>query len=77
MAWWYVAVFIVSLVVSYAISPKPESQPPPGLGDVKAPIAKEGVEIPVLFGTRRLDGPNVVWYGNVKAVAIMKKGGKK
>ena len=77
MVWWYVAVFIVALVVSYVTTPKPESQPPPGLGDVKSPVAEEGIEIPVLFGTRRLDGPNVVWYGDVKGVAIMKEGGKK
>lgn len=77
MAWWYLVVYIVALVIAVASMPKPESQPPPGLGDVKAPIAEEGVEIPVLFGTRRLDGPNVVWYGDVKAVAIMKGGGKK
>lgn len=75
--WWYVAVFIVALVVSYAMMPKPQSQPPAGLGDVKAPTAEEGREIPVLFGTRDLEGPNVVWYGHLKTVAIRKKGGKK
>lgn len=75
--WWYIAVFIVALVVSYAMAPKPQSQPPAGLGDVKAPTAEEGREIPVLFGTRDLEGPNVVWYGHLKTVAIKKKGGKK
>ncbi|MDX9698653.1 MAG: hypothetical protein RBT55_03685 [Rhodocyclaceae bacterium] len=75
--WWYIAVFIVALVVSYAMAPKPQSQPPAGLGDVKAPTAEEGREIPVLFGTRDLEGPNVVWYGDFRAVAIRKKGGKK
>lgn len=77
MVWWYVAVFIVALVVSYATMPKPDSGSPPGIGSVTSPVAEEGIEIPVLFGTRRLDGPNVVWYGDVKAVAIMKEGGKK
>lgn len=75
--WWYVAVFIVALVVSYAMTPKPQSQPPAGLGDIKAPTAEEGREIPVLFGTRDLESPNVVWYGDLKTVAIRKKGGKK
>lgn len=75
--WWYIAVFIVALVVSYAMAPKPQSQPPAGLGDIKAPTAEEGREIPVLFGTRDLEGPNVVWYGHLKTVAIKKKGGKK
>lgn len=75
--WWFVAIFIVALVVSYAMTPKPESQKPAGLGDVTAPTAEEGREIPVLFGTRHIEGPNVVWYGDFIAVAIRKKGGKK
>lgn len=75
--WWYIAVFVVALVVAYATMPKPQSQPPEGLGDIKAPTAEEGREIPVLFGTRDLEGPNVVWYGDFRAVAIRKKGGKK
>lgn len=75
--WWYIAVFVVALVVSYATMPKPQSQPPAGLGDIKAPTAEEGREIPVLFGTRDFEGPNVVWYGDFRAVAIRKKGGKK
>lgn len=75
--WWYIAVFIVALVVSYAMTPKPQSQPPAGLGDIKAPTAEEGREIPVLFGTRDLESPNVVWYGDLKTVAIRTKGGKK
>lgn len=77
MAWVYAVVFIVALVVSYAMMPKPESQPPAGLGDIKAPTAEEGREIPVLFGTRDIDSANVVWYGDFKAKAIKKKGGKK
>ena len=75
--WWYIAAFVVALVVAYAYAPKPQSQPPAGLGDVKVPTAEEGREIPVLFGTRHIEGPNVVWYGDLKTVAIRKKGGKK
>lgn len=75
--WWFIAGFVVALVVAHAAMPKPQSQPPAGLGDVKAPTAEEGREIPVLFGTRDLDGPNVVWYGDLRTVAIRKKGGKK
>lgn len=75
--WWFIAVFVVALVVAFAYAPKPQSQPPAGLGDVKVPTAEEGREIPVLFGTRYIEGPNVVWYGDLKTVAIRKKGGKK
>lgn len=77
MVWWYIIVFIVALVAAYAMMPKPQTQPPAGLGDIKAPTAEEGREIPVLFGTRDVEGPNVVWYGDLTAVPIRKKGGKK
>lgn len=77
MAWIAAIIFVVALVVAVAMMPKPQSQPPAGLGDIKAPTAEEGREIPVLFGTRDIEGPNVVWYGDFEAVAIKKKGGKK
>ena len=73
----YTIVRVVTRGVAYAVMPKPQSQSPAGLGDIKAPTAEEGREIPVLFGTRDIEGPNVVWYGHLKTVAIRKKGGKK
>lgn len=77
MAWLYALAFVVSLVVTYSMMPKPQTQPPRGLGDVKVPTAEEGREIPVLFGTRDIDGPNIVWYGDFRVLAVKKKGGKK
>lgn len=74
---WFIAAFVVGLVVSYATMPKPQSQKPAGFGDIKAPVAEEGLEIPVLFGTRDINGPNVVWYGDLQTTAIKSKGGKK
>lgn len=74
---WYIVVFALALVVSYSMTPKPQSRPPAGLGDFNVPTAEVGREIPVLFGTRKLEGPNVVWYGHLRTVAIKKKGGKK
>ena len=75
--WWLVAVFVVSLAVAIAFAPKPQSAPPPGLNEIDAPTAEEGREIPVLFGTRMMRAPNVVWWGHVRLVPIKKKGGKK
>ncbi len=75
--WWLVAVFVVSLAVAIAFAPKPENAKPPGLDEIKAPTAEEGREIPVLFGTKDLRSPNVVWYGDIRLVPIKKKGGKK
>lgn len=76
MVWWYIAVFIVALVVAFAMAPNAQQQSA-AIQEVEAPTAEEGRAIPVLFGTRDIKGPNVVWYGDVKAVAIRKKGGKK
>lgn len=78
MAWWLIAVLFVGLfAISFLMAPKPQSQKPAGLGDFNAPTAEDGREIPVLFGTRDLKGPNVVWYGDLMTKAIKKKGGKK
>lgn len=77
MVWWYIAVFIVALLVAFTMMPKPQTQPPAGLGDINVPTAEEGREIPVLFGTRDCEGPNVVWYGHFKTKAVKAKGGKK
>lgn len=75
--WAYLAVFVVALVVSYALTPKPQTRPPAGLSEFNVPTAEVGREIPVLFGTRALEGANVVWYGHLRVVPIRKKGGKK
>lgn len=75
--WFFAALFVGSLVVGLLLAPKPQNQKPAGLGDITAPTAEEGLEIPVLFGTRDFNGPNVVWYGDLKTVAIKSKGGKK
>lgn len=77
MAWVAITLFVVALVAAYAMMPKPQTAKPAGLGDIQAPTAEDGREIPVLFGERDLKGPNVVWYGHFKSVPIKKKGGKK
>ena len=77
MAWNLVIQFVFAFVLSYAMSSKTQAQKPPAIGEVETPTAEEGREIPVLFGTREIKSPNVVWYGDIKIVAIRKKGGKK
>lgn len=64
--WIQIGLWVASLVISYALRPKPQSVPPAGFGDITAPTAEEGREIPVLFGTRNITGPNIVWYGHLK-----------
>jgi len=75
--WQFFVGVIISLAVSYALRPKPQTQPPAGLNDIKAPTADDGREIPVLFGCKPVRGPNVVWYGDLKTTPIKSKGGKK
>ena len=75
--WWQIALWVVLQIVSYALTPKPQAPSPAGLGDFQVPTAEEGREIPVLFGTRDIDGPNVIWYGDLRVVAIQASGGKK
>ena len=75
--WGFLLAVAVAVVAMYALAPKPERQPPPGVEDLEAPVAEDGKEIPVLFGCRDIRGPNVVWYGNLRTVAIKSKAGKK
>ena len=75
--WFFIALFVGALLLSFATAPKPQSQKPAGLSEVSAPTAEDGIEIPVLFGTRDITGPNVVWYGDLSTAPIKSKGGKK
>lgn len=77
MAWLYALYFVAALVISYSLSPKPQNAKPAGIGDVQLPTAEVGREIPVLFGTRNISGPNVVWYGDLRTAPVKSRGGKK
>lgn len=50
---------------------------PPEYDSIKVPVAEEGREIPIVFGTVDLMGPNICWNSRVKFKRIRKKGGKK
>ncbi len=75
--WPQLLIVVALTVLSAMLAPKPQNPKPGGLGDIKVPQAKEGDSIPVLFGTRDIAAPNVVWYGDLKTVAVKAKGGKK
>jgi hypothetical protein len=69
MVWWVLlAVLVFSFYVSPLLAPKVKG-PAASLGDVQPPTATKGTPIPVPFGTVKL-GPNVTWYGNVRAEEI-------
>lgn len=67
--------FVVVTVLNELLRPKPqiENQRPRGLGDFSFPTATEGRVIPLIWGTVRLSGPNVVWYGDLEQFALVKK----
>lgn len=73
MVWPQIALLVISMAISYATRPKPQGAKPAGLGDFNVPTAEDGRVLGVLFGTRDIDGPNVVWFGDLKVVPIKKK----
>jgi hypothetical protein len=78
--WGYIVLWVVSAVLSWALAPRPEFRDaqPGQIGDKELPIASADAPIPVLFGTRVLSQPNVVWWGEVRVEPIKRDaGGKK
>jgi len=67
--------YAVLFVASQLLKPKPdiENAKPAGLGEFQFPTATEGRVVPLLWGTVRIDGPNVVWYGDLEQIAITEK----
>ena len=74
MGWEYFFYAIAMMVVSYLIAPKPKVSPPEAQEFQEVPTAQEGESIVVLFGTRDIKSPSVVWYGDVDTQEIRKKG---
>lgn len=72
MIWVQVAWFIVTLIASIALAPKPPKPRSASIEDFDLPTAEEGRPIPVVFGTMRVAGPNVLWYGDLGKKAIKK-----
>lgn len=73
--WWVpYLIYLVLAVVSYFLMPKPKMSTPVapkpyGIDDLQVPTASAGREIPVVFGTRWVNSPNVVWYGDLAVEA--------
>ena len=54
-------------LVSIALRPKQDKPQPKGLSDFEVPTADAARSIPVVFGSVKVTGPNVIWYGNLGA----------
>lgn len=64
--------FVVTVLLSVALSPKPKSPKPAALEDFSIPVAEEGRPIPVVFGEVEITGANVLWYGDLSTRKIKK-----
>jgi len=76
----YLITWVVTTVLSALLAPRPKVQDaqPGQIGEKDIPMASQDAPIPVLFGTRVLSQPNVVWWGDVRVVPIRRSsGGKK
>lgn len=62
-------------ILAELLRPKPqiENARPAGLGDFNFPTATQGRVVPLVWGRVMVDGPNVVWYGDLKQTAITEK----
>lgn len=73
---WQIVALIANLAISYLFKPKPVAPKIPGHDLNSIPLASSDKPIPVVFGTVRLNEPNVVWYGDLSKKILKKKGGK-
>lgn len=68
--WGYIAVLLISLVLSYAMMPGPPEVKPKELSGANIPFVQDGAIIPWVFGERQLGGYNVVWFGDLSTSPI-------
>ena len=72
-------IYIFNFAVQYILRPQtPSASVAAPWEDLTIPEADLGSPIPVVFGTRWVSNPNVVWFGDkdIKPVRV-KTGGKK
>jgi hypothetical protein len=62
---WNIVIGIASFLLNLLLMPKPQDKVPASLEDFDIPVAEEGIEIPVVFGTVNIKSPKVVWYGDL------------
>lgn len=69
--WWFViqiAIAVILSIVSYLLAPRAKAPQPDATKDFEAPTAEAGRPIPVVFGTKTVKSPNVLWYGDKRIV---------
>ncbi len=70
--------WVATMVVGELLRPKQkvDNANPAGTSDFDFPTATEARRIPYVFGTAKLDAPNVTWWGDLTNRPIKKKAGK-
>ena len=76
MIYYEIAVLIVTAILSYALRPKQQTQPPDTLSDVSVPTIEIGKPVSVAFGEVWVDDSNILWYGDLSSQPIYASGGK-
>lgn len=77
MIWPQIIQFVVTLIISIALAPKPRPPKAAAITDFDFPTAEEGRPIPVVFGDVEVTGANVLWYGGLQVKPIKKRSGFK
>lgn len=76
MVWWITALLWAgTFLLSQLLAPDPqiENAKAGTLDDFSFPTATEGRVVPLVYGTEKIDGPNVIWYGDLRIVPITQK----
>lgn len=69
---------VVSAIALYLLRRPPRQDPPPtNLDQLEVPKAEQGDEIGRVYGTIWMTDPQVAWFGDRRAAAVKKRGGKK
>lgn len=69
----FLTMFLIALAltaVSILLRPKPDDAKAADLGEFDFPTATEGRPVPLVWGTVKLSGPNVIWYGDYRSSEI-------
>jgi hypothetical protein len=68
--WVQLFILVVAAILSYALTPKPQTPPPDTLSDVSVPTIEIGKPVSVAFGDVWIDDSNVLWYGDLSSQPI-------
>lgn len=68
--WPQIAWLVVTLALRYLLQPKPDKPKPPALTELQVPTVDPSSTMRVVFGTRRIKGAYVHWYGHLDTDAV-------